>query len=143
MAMMIPDYALVAEVMLFSEGFEESKRLSRKMVKLYKLASEQLSQQVWSGLSKLLDVHPALKQLCNGSEACGQHCGIFLAVITSTQFLSWKWVIMQEWCGVQRGCGRPKGSCSFVLQPGASGRNIGYMVTGGSGAPSLSLAVPG
>jgi hypothetical protein len=43
--MMIPDYALVAEVMLFSEGFEDSKALSRKMVKLYKLASEQLSQQ--------------------------------------------------------------------------------------------------
>lgn len=43
--MMIPDYALVAEVMLFAEGFENSKTLSRKMVKLYKLASEQLSQQ--------------------------------------------------------------------------------------------------
>eukprot|EP00873_Tetraselmis_striata_P045243 jgi/Tetstr1/465507/TSEL_010176.t1 len=45
MAMMIPDYGLVAEVMLFSEGFEDSKTLSRKMVKLYKLSSEQLSQQ--------------------------------------------------------------------------------------------------
>ena len=45
MAMMIPDYGLVAEVMLFSEGFESSKTLSRKMVKLYKLSSEQLSQQ--------------------------------------------------------------------------------------------------
>lgn len=49
MAMMIPDYALVAEVMLFSEGFEDSKTLSRKMVKLYKLSSEQLSQQVRLG----------------------------------------------------------------------------------------------
>eukprot|EP00878_Enallax_costatus_P039607 GHUV01045461.1.p1 GENE.GHUV01045461.1~~GHUV01045461.1.p1 ORF type:complete len:138 (+),score=32.24 GHUV01045461.1:155-568(+) len=48
MSMMIPDYALVAEVMLFSEGFEDSKVLSRKMVKLYKLASEQVSQQVSS-----------------------------------------------------------------------------------------------
>lgn len=38
--------ALVAEVMLFSEGFEDSKVLSRKMVQLYKLADEQLSQQV-------------------------------------------------------------------------------------------------
>ena len=87
-AMMIPDYALVAEVMLLSEGqsthpiptnchlpfvklkpsnaqhvedskkllainpvtilsagFEDSRTLARKMVKLYKLASEQLSQQ--------------------------------------------------------------------------------------------------
>eukprot|EP00210_Caulerpa_lentillifera_P003766 g3598.t1 len=45
MAMMIPDYTLVAEVMLFSEGFETSKLLSKKMVQLYKLSSEQLSQQ--------------------------------------------------------------------------------------------------
>ena len=44
-SMMIPDYALVAEVMLFSEGFANAKILSRKMVKLYKLSSEQLSQQ--------------------------------------------------------------------------------------------------
>ena len=45
MSMMIPDYALVAEVMLYSEGFADAKTLSRKMVKLYKLSSEQLSQQ--------------------------------------------------------------------------------------------------
>ena len=44
--MMIPDYALVAEVMLFAQGFSCSRSLSRKMVQLYKLASEQLSQQV-------------------------------------------------------------------------------------------------
>jgi hypothetical protein len=53
--------ALVAEVMLFSEGFEDSKVLSRKMVQLYKLASEQLSQQVRSGLLSLAsDIHPPL-----------------------------------------------------------------------------------
>ena len=44
-SMMIPDYGMVAEVMLFSEGFTDAKVLSRKMVKLYKLSSEQLSQQ--------------------------------------------------------------------------------------------------
>jgi len=43
-SMMVPDYALVAEVMLFAEGFDEAKRLAQKMVKLYKLSSEQLSQ---------------------------------------------------------------------------------------------------
>lgn len=42
-SMMIPDYALIAEIMLFAEGFETAFVLSRKMTKLYKLASEQLS----------------------------------------------------------------------------------------------------
>ena len=44
-SMMIPDYRLIAEIMLFAEGFEEAKVLSKKMVQLYKLSSEQLSQQ--------------------------------------------------------------------------------------------------
>jgi dynein heavy chain, axonemal len=44
-AMMIPSYGLIAEVMLFAEGFSDANRLAIKMVKLYKLASEQLSQQ--------------------------------------------------------------------------------------------------
>lgn len=46
-SMMIPDYGLIAEIMLFAEGFsvENAKNLSKKMVRLYKLSSEQLSQQ--------------------------------------------------------------------------------------------------
>jgi dynein heavy chain len=42
---MVPDYGLIAEIMLFAEGFGDAKALSRKMTKLYKLSSEQLSQQ--------------------------------------------------------------------------------------------------
>ena len=44
-AMMITNYGLIAEIMLYAEGFENTQPLSVKMVQLYNLASEQLSQQ--------------------------------------------------------------------------------------------------
>ncbi|ODM98966.1 Dynein heavy chain 6, axonemal [Orchesella cincta] len=44
-SMMVPDYTLIAEVILYSEGFESSKALALKMTQMYKLCSEQLSQQ--------------------------------------------------------------------------------------------------
>ncbi|KAH6590256.1 hypothetical protein BASA50_009516 [Batrachochytrium salamandrivorans] len=44
-SMMVPDSALIAEIMLFSEGFSNTRILSKKVDTLYKLAIQQLSKQ--------------------------------------------------------------------------------------------------
>jgi len=44
-AMMVPDLALIAEIMLGSEGFQNGKILGKKLITLYSLMQQQMSKQ--------------------------------------------------------------------------------------------------
>lgn len=61
-SMMVPDFTLIAEILMFSEGFSSAKVLAQKMVAIMELSQQQLSKQDHYDYG--LRLVQALDQLC-------------------------------------------------------------------------------
>ena len=60
-SMMVPDFTLIAEIMMFAEGFAAARPLSKKMIAIMELSQQQLSKQVRPNVpTKHNGGHPAV-----------------------------------------------------------------------------------
>ena len=82
-AMVVPDFELIAEIMLVAEGFLDARVLARKFLTLYTLCKELLSKQDhydWGlrAIKSVLVVAGTLKRGDKGrpeDQVCGCGCG--------------------------------------------------------------------
>ena len=87
--MVVPDFELIAEIMLVAEGFLEARLLARKFLTLYTLCKELLSKQDhydWGlrAIKSVLVVAGALKRGDKGRPEDQVHLHFLVLLLTST-----------------------------------------------------------
>jgi dynein heavy chain len=85
-AMMVPDYALIAQIKLYSFGFTKAKELSQKMVDTFKLSSEQLSNQKhydygMRAVTSVINAAGLFKQIYGSREGMSEEQLLYKALI--------------------------------------------------------------
>lgn len=73
-SMAVPDLALICEIMLMAEGFQQSKLLSRKFIILYKLCEDLLSKVLDCNFGTAVAAQCARPNITDQASMCPPPC---------------------------------------------------------------------